>query len=250
MDQKEGAIGCDPADFANWWAQVVAEFVEGGPLMQHYCFRIDGADVCALSLSTDRAPYLVRARDVNTVVYEIPWRRGTATRTASRGELLSLLNEQVSRPSIELDPADVEVIGRAGLNEAPPYKIQIRVSMYILPTKPCVIPFHRSHLQVTWLPVDDEVSNWGGGAICPVQLQPPFVTDPTHLGNIRSGPNELIVEGPGAARAFAVLPIDFETKPVPFRINFSGTLRLGILPGDIEVATPVAFPPLCDNQPK
>jgi hypothetical protein len=67
----------------------------------------DGQPIVAIAFATDRTPYAVRNPAYGTVgghniEWEVPMRAGTAVRTATRNELLSILSPALKLPRHEL----------------------------------------------------------------------------------------------------------------------------------------------------
>ncbi len=100
-----GAVhGTNAQEFANWWPQVQSEFEGEAPALIHHCApRVDDKTVVGLLFDSSTAPYVVRnpLRDTKgAIAREVPWRIGTAVRTATREDLLRILVPIQSVPSL------------------------------------------------------------------------------------------------------------------------------------------------------
>lgn len=104
LDEDNGSVNTlDHTEPADWWAQMERQFADGvAPDLQHLNVVTEHGPVVALNFRTDRSPYLINVVDARGVDREIPWRSGTRTRTAKRSEVLSLLVDAMTPPSIEL----------------------------------------------------------------------------------------------------------------------------------------------------
>jgi len=103
VDEKKGTVpGVEAKDFATWYDQVRAEFDEVVPEMTLVNVPFQGQTVVATCFETDRAPYVVRNPKLESVQFEVPWRRGTRVESATRIELLRLLSSQNKLPRLEV----------------------------------------------------------------------------------------------------------------------------------------------------
>lgn len=95
-------VPLDDTDTANWWPQVQKPFADAvTPDITVVNVPTPHGTVVALGFQTDRSPYMITVAD-GQVDREIPWRSGAGTRTAHRGEVLSLLVEAAAAPAVEL----------------------------------------------------------------------------------------------------------------------------------------------------
>jgi hypothetical protein len=185
-------------DLASWWLQVCAEFDELPPAMEDLFVPFGPGAVLALSFRSDRAPYVVRnpvhgSPGGGPVAFEVPWREGTATRSAHRSELLRILVPASQVPTLE--PISCSFAGNA-YNPSVPQRFiwNLYFSFYIVPaTKdPVVIPFHRCHGQV-------EVE----GVPEPVRLDRITITSYGHPTTGQSGSQNVL---PSTADVIAIGP--------------------------------------------
>jgi hypothetical protein len=110
--------------------------------------NVDGAAVCALVFDSNRAPFVVRnpayGRTAGTVVsFEVPWREGTAVRSASRNDLLRVLTPAASLPDVELLRGELSEDSSYGMSDRKYFKLEVPI--YVAPRSDgiTVFPFHR-----------------------------------------------------------------------------------------------------------
>ncbi|HVZ16349.1 MAG TPA: hypothetical protein VG897_04480 [Terriglobales bacterium] len=137
IDQSSGITGASSAELSSWFSGVKAEFDEVYPPMRDVVIHSRGKMVIALQFETDRAPYLVKNPSGGTIQREVPWREGTQTRTATRDELILILQPPAPIPSFEIISAHLAPSGDAHL--------QASMRVYIVPrtNDRVTIPFHR-----------------------------------------------------------------------------------------------------------
>ncbi|HEX7154999.1 MAG TPA: hypothetical protein VF618_26215 [Thermoanaerobaculia bacterium] len=143
VDEKAHTVPGAPAmDVASWIAQVRAEFAEEwAPPVDIYNFEMEGRTVTALLFNTEGAPFLVKA---GAARFDVPWRDTTATRSARRSELLSLLSEPLYFPEFEV----LRVSVYAEVDVSKTYlDWVVDLQLYITQTanRPVYFPFHRMH---------------------------------------------------------------------------------------------------------
>jgi hypothetical protein len=151
VDEKAHAItGASAPDVASWIAQVRSEFADDwAPPVEPHNFSFDGRSVTAMVFNTEGAPFLVKAGPGR---FDVPWRDSTATRSARRTELLSLLAEPIFFPEFEILSARV----CAEVDTSKQYlDWTADLHLYITPQadKPIFFPFHRVR---GWLQKKDE----------------------------------------------------------------------------------------------
>jgi hypothetical protein len=108
VDERAGTIiGADKNEMANWWPSVRAYFNDLVPSVIDLNIPSDGITVVALLFDTNRAPFLVKnpifgKPNGGSVSLEVPWREGTATRSATRSDLIRLLVPLGQMPTVEV----------------------------------------------------------------------------------------------------------------------------------------------------
>jgi hypothetical protein len=152
-DEVGGAAGASASGFASWWAQVQSHF--DGPAPNPFDLNVvapNGSTVVAILFDVERVPFVVKnpvhgIKGGGPVSHEVPWREGTATRTARRSDLIKLLVPLEHLPEIE--PLSAELIAqRSTLNTSPPQTLVhwfLEVALYVEPASSArvVVPCHR-----------------------------------------------------------------------------------------------------------
>jgi hypothetical protein len=155
LDEKRGVVGADPGELKGWWEGVRGWF-EGGvwpELLLDLAIPLPEGVLVALAFATDRAPYLVRnphhgQKEGGAVQWEVPWREATAVRTATRRDLIRLLEPQTRRPAA--DVLDAAVWVTRGYNETTlewffEWHAAIRIYL-VLPVTAMAFPRHLARL--------------------------------------------------------------------------------------------------------
>lgn len=133
-------------DTAPWFQGVQNEFEDGvSPDHKDVQVFVDDGSVHAILFETDRAPYVVKNPAYGqtrgeAVQREVPWRDGTAVRTAHRHELLRLLLERGFLPAIDVISADARVPA------APFNEVTLGLRSFVIPrqrNEPVVFLNHR-----------------------------------------------------------------------------------------------------------
>ncbi|MFC4128964.1 hypothetical protein [Nocardia rhizosphaerae] len=148
-------------DLNTWWPAMEKQFAHGvAPQIETLYVDIERGDqhigsVCALLFETDRAPYMINLKDEdkdkNTgwAKAAVPWRSATGTRTATRAELLSLLQAKAVVPSMAVVWSDVSLYDPAKA-EAPLDKTRLSFMAIVLidsqPGQHTFFPTHRQRI--------------------------------------------------------------------------------------------------------
>jgi hypothetical protein len=138
----------------------------------------------------------------------VPWREGSAVRTARRSDLLKILVPFSARPALEPQFCHVRLFARAMANGNPqPPQLHVHARMYIVPaTVPTSISFHHSFCRVR---------NPTTGSLLaelPVVLKPSDnrmsrVNAKKSL-SLEQSTHELVVNGPGMAEMDAHIELE------------------------------------------
>jgi len=173
LDEKSGVVGAGREDLAEWWARAKEQFDGLAPDLDSYDVPVDDKTVVALLFVTDRAPFVVKnpaysGKDGGPVQFEVPWREGTATRSARRADLLKLLVPLQALPKLEARSGAVCAHPVTGPNGNRELKWKLTLQLYVEPTseKPVTIPFHK----------------------CTVTIEMPGLLDRTPMTNLLLGP--------------------------------------------------------------
>lgn len=115
IDQENGVQGASHNELATWWPQVQGYFDGPSPPMRDVNITWNDRTVVALLFSTERAPFVVRnpafgQPNGGPVQREVPWREGTATRSATHNDLVLLLMPLQRVPYSEVTSAAVTLI--------------------------------------------------------------------------------------------------------------------------------------------
>src|SRR5262249_28018258 len=106
LDGRRGIIGAANTDLTHLGASVQSEINELPPRMYDLLIPADDKTIVALLFETDRAPFVVKARDG---YLEVPWREGTRTNSARRSDLVRLLTPVLRLPQFEVMGGRVEL---------------------------------------------------------------------------------------------------------------------------------------------
>lgn len=154
-ERAETVPGVDPEEFSNSWTQVTSWFLELAPTVQHLNVPFRDVTVAALLADTSRAPFVVRnpahgAPGGGPVESEVPWREGTAVRSARRSDLLSILSPAQSVPSFEVLSGELVLRLVESTNEAPylAWTLEMRLYAIVPMGSQVVIPFHHCSASV------------------------------------------------------------------------------------------------------
>jgi hypothetical protein len=207
VDEVNGVCGANPNELANWYPAVRAQFDQVPPGLQDLNVRVGGQTVVALLFDTERAPFLVKnpafgVAGGGPVAWEVPWREGRKTRTATREDLIRMLAPLISLPEIECLDCTLTVCdeNRPGGTERRWY---LEGHLYVSPSgaDTLVFPFHRCHFAVS-LGSESPVGPWSE-----FRLSPPwrlnFTSERAETSSsidsltVRSSRAEVLLTGPG-----------------------------------------------------
>lgn len=160
LDETTGPVGVDEAELADWLPALRAKFDGVSPDIHDLRVPTHGVMLTVLHVSTDRAPFVVRnpvygQQGGGPVELEVPWRDGTATRTARREDLLRLLSPLRRSPAFEV------LWGRASLRNVghgvPYWELTMDLYQRQMLEHPVVVPFHHCRATLvagTFPPID------------------------------------------------------------------------------------------------
>lgn len=120
VDEEQGVKGASQNNLANWWPQVKAQFDNLAPDVREVSIPCkDNKTVVALYFETDRIPFVVKnsfygKKNGGPVQLEVPWREGTAVRSATHSDLIQLLSP-LQRPILNIEVGK----GRGFCNKCP-----------------------------------------------------------------------------------------------------------------------------------
>lgn len=196
VDEDSGVAGATRNEIAEWWKQVASQFDGEAPSLVDVNIPVDNTTVVALLFETDRAPYVVKNPSGGTISFEVPWREGTALRTATRSDLIRLLVPIMHLPKVEVLGGELNCFQE----ESYLYCKLVALRLYVEPAigEGIVFPYHRCEALF-------EISNLVPRTpFTDLRIFPP-ARQPGLLGYF-AGPNsvsvdntdhEVIVRGPG-----------------------------------------------------
>lgn len=185
-EDSHRVVEAEPTEHATWWDQVERCFTDAVvPDKQIVNVTTEHGTVTAIAFSTERAPYLVTTDGRGGFDRDVPWRSGTKTRTAKRHELLSILVDQATVPTIEV--IDLEIRSQADdtLNGTGEPKLSLHGRLFFSAPSPVMLPSHRWTLSC----VSDAWSN------DPVVLEPEFIPYSNDLQGISVRKSGMIIHG-------------------------------------------------------
>jgi hypothetical protein len=213
VDEEQGVTGAPENETADWLAGVRSEFDALMPrLIADLAIPVDGKTVVALLFETDRLPFVVKnqafGRAAGSVEREVPWREGTAVRSATREDLLRVLSPLARLPEVETLGAALCV-----LHVQPGLAWSLDLYLYVTPTgeERLVIPVHRCE--------------FGAVLVDGFQIEFASISFGCEPGLNTATRTEIILEGPGlvSVTAYSQTPTPIATSEGHVRI--SGRMR-------------------------
>ena len=201
----------DEPEFSRWWAQVASVLDPSPPRLEHLV--VEGVHV--LYLVPDRPPYVVKHRQEpadNSGLWEVPWREGTATRSARHTDLVRLLVPRARVPDFQV----LRVRGATGFTDKREPSLSIDVTLYVVPQTPerLVLPIHQCSMEAHWDGNEEYVALHGG--LIPLGER--------KSKTIHYGADEVVVDGPGRIRLSGFTPVPVErvaaVKVINVRMHF------------------------------
>lgn len=198
-------------DFSRWWAQVVS-FLDPSPPRLEYLV-VEGVHV--LYLEPDRPPYIVKHRQDpadSSGLWEVPWREGTATRSARHTDLIRLLFPRARVPEFQV----LRAKGATGFTDKREPSLSVDITLYVVPQTPerLVLPIHQCSMEARWNGAGEFVALRGG--LVPLGER--------KSKTIHYGADEVVVDGPGRIRlsGFTVVPMEqvAPAKAIEVRMHF------------------------------
>lgn len=191
VDEKAHLVpGAPPQEVADWISRVQSRFDGISPRLElNLNIPFEGTVVTALLFDCERVPFLVKNKDGGEIQFEVPWREGTAVRTAKRQDLLLLLTPIVKQPRIEVLRAQL----RGDAKQPRDVSWTLTLWTYCEPygEEPMTIPYHRCRMEA-------EVEGILARTAFPnmfVSLDGTTPTGPQAAQKTVIGPNRIIFEG-------------------------------------------------------
>lgn len=250
VDQTAGVIGANHTDLATWWRQMQAQFDGVAPdLVDVNVPAPGGVTVAALYFETDRSPFVVLNPAFGTpgggaIQREVPWREGTAIRSAYRSDLIRLLVPLQKLPSVKLLGAGVDVRPERHYTDEPQLSWTVSLELYVIPrTKERII-----------IPMHDCEGSFGVEAVftnmplTELRVHPPTEYRGIKSRNlsltIRGTEHEVLIDGPGIliVEAEVTTPVHMDTLDGSGNVvsaivgSHDAQIHVRLLPVDAEQA--------------
>lgn len=158
VDQERGVVDFPAIEFADWYNRLAKQFDALPPRMTELVIPYGDQRPVALLIETDRAPFVVKNPAHNLpnggpVQWEMPWREGTAVRSARRADILRLFAPVQRHPDLEVVDADGACWASEGAGDEVSSGLHwgIEMQLFVAPRgdTPVVIPFHRCTAMMT-----------------------------------------------------------------------------------------------------
>lgn len=237
LDEEHGVREVKNVEIADWYAQVKSQFSDISPSLQDVTVTTEDGVLTALVFDTARGPYLVKNPAGGRISREIPWREGTAVRTATRQDVIRLLIPRTELPSVEFLSGSVTIKQRDAVNgvyasgaepiqREPHLRWRVSLEVYVTPSgeRKVVLPVHKASLTLHMQELN--LTRMPDGLR--------FSTPSIHTGRsfrkdshtISTTQSEAVVDGPGKFRVSAswaeerwavpddvTIEVDFEVIP-------------------------------------
>lgn len=146
LDEKGGVIGASQQELASWWPEVQSQFDGVSPtlatdLVVSYA---SGPPVMALLFKTDRAPYVVKNPDGGRFDRAAPWREATGTHSATREQLMRILQPQVLLPVLEIRYATLNLYANSQ-TAGDTWWSRLDATVYVVPRDLGAVTFPAHH---------------------------------------------------------------------------------------------------------
>lgn len=155
VDERRGIVGAPQLEISRWYSRVTSSFAGPQPRLTDQILRYGHYSVAALLFATDESPYVIKnpvygETRGGPVEREIPWREGTAVRSATREDLLQILIPHRVLPELTVEGATLR---------CSPGSFDFSLSVYIIPTTSdtVVLPWHFSNVEIK-LPTGSSIS--------------------------------------------------------------------------------------------
>jgi hypothetical protein len=148
VDEKQTKIvGANPQELSIWLSQLKTWFDGLAPELEHVNVPHNGVTVSALCFDTSRFPYVVKnpafgKTSGEAIQFEVPWREGNSTRSATRSNLVSMLSGLPLLPKVEIRSGEIAFVPKSA--QHPSYwKFALAVYMVPLSQGSLTFPFHK-----------------------------------------------------------------------------------------------------------
>ena len=153
VDETNGIVGANVQELSNWFSQIRSGFESEYPRLQDVNVQYKGKTVAALCFDSSRFPYVVKNQAFGTsgggpVQFEVAWREGTSTRSATRSDLVLMLSPLLRMPKVETLFGKISYVRPTGT--IPSYW-KFTLGLYIVPVSDSrlTFPFHKCNAVLT-----------------------------------------------------------------------------------------------------
>jgi hypothetical protein len=212
VDERRGPCGAKLDAFADWWSQVCSQFDGMVPECTSISITYGESTVLAILFETDRAPYVVRNSAGGHVRFEVPWRDGTAVRSASRSDLLRILVPLQKLPRVELLSGSLTAY-EDDKERKWHWNLELWLYAASILSESLVIPFHKCAVSLELRDGLERTSlselrlappyRHGGPPLMVLRSPIPFPRPEPDSLTIDGTATELIIGGPGRFRLLA-----------------------------------------------
>ena len=150
VSERDGITGAMHRDLATWYPKVQARFDGVAPELVDLIVPVGNKSVVALLFETGRAPFVIInplfGQVKGALEREVPWREGTAVRSARREDLMRLLIPRLHRPELEIITGSAALsaeFGRIPDNWAAVWTVRLQLYLAPVSAERLVIPFHK-----------------------------------------------------------------------------------------------------------
>jgi hypothetical protein len=222
VDQNGQIPGVQHQDLGPWFGRVQAQFDGLAPRLTDLNIPVEGTTIVALLFETERAPFVVKnprygTRGAGPVSLEVPWREGTATRSATRADLLQILSPLQAMPNFQVLEGTLHAKTWGHYNaelDANERWIDWKLTLILYATVPnyerVIIPYHqcRATLEIPDQALTRYLEN--------VTLRPPTIPSVGSSSmTIGASQDELILDGSGKVILNADLRTSFPELGIP-----------------------------------
>lgn len=135
-------------DLAKWFPQVQSEFEGLAPSLTDINIKRKDKTIAALCFDTSRFPYVVKnpvfgQKSGGPVEFEVPWREGTRTRTATRSDMVLMLSPLIGMPRIQVLSGELRFIAASPHTGNPHLELMVLTYVSVPDSTPITFPFHK-----------------------------------------------------------------------------------------------------------
>jgi len=238
VDEKgRQVVGGEYSEVANWWPRVKSFFNELPPDLVHLNVPYEEKTVAALLFDTERRPFVVKVPGGGHIDLEVPWRDGTAVRSAKRRELITVLSAMHRNPTVEVLRGSLHISRNLGGRYSGTHGLTLDV--YVVPgnAEKVVIPYHHcvgtlrftcAERQFAFRSVSFEKRRDATITCTPTEM----ITDSPGLVTIRAFPPDLAELGRIAFSPTVCVELKLQPAGSELAVSVTAELTEGISPSD------------------